>query len=55
MKALRDEDVLSVSGGDAETKSWGRQLGALISEIEHHPEAGLLPPVPALIYLATRH
>ena len=55
MKTLRAVEIEAVAGGDDETRSWGKQLGALISEIKEHPEALLLPPVFAAVYLATRH
>ena len=55
MKTLRTVEIEAISGGDDETRSWGKQLGALISDIKEHPEALLLPPVLAAIYLATRH
>ena len=55
MRTVRTVEIEAISGGDDETRSWGKQLGALISEIKEHPEALLLPPVLAAIYLATRH
>jgi len=38
-----------------ETRSRGRQLGQVISELKEHPEAVLLGPVLGSSYLATRH
>ena len=55
MRPLYGEETLLVAGGDAETRSRGRQLGQVISELKEHPEAVLLGPVLGSSYLATRH
>ena len=54
MRTLNVQEVLAVAGGDAETKSWGKQLGEAISEMKEHAEAAFLGPVLGTIYLATR-
>lgn len=52
MKELNLIEIEQVSGGDAETKSWGKQLGNVVGELQQHPEAALMGPVIGAIYLA---
>ena len=52
MKVISTECVAAVSGGDSYTREWGRWVGVAAGELQAHPEAMLLGPLGAYIYIS---
>ena len=51
MRSLEDQEVLLISGGDKDTKSWGDQLGVVAAKLTKNPEAAFMGPVIGTVYL----
>lgn len=54
MRELAPQEICAISGGDAETRSFGDQLGVAAAKLTKNPEAAFMGPVIGTLYLLSK-